>query len=732
MKTYKPLCNPALLSVAFASMVLLAGCNSQASSSSSPPKPQYPDPKSRFSGYTKDCGGIPGYLDPYHYGYELTPEQQRGACTWYLWVGGDPLSTKQPAENARGNPRFWRLAEIRTSKIAGFSGLTIRLNFLDFVDSRKRDKRFKGFGVLNDPGCKQATKADPYGLWLDECEDPYSSGVMGIRLFPNPNFDPAKWDAKKYLEQDARIEPPYLGGMSCGLCHIALNPVYPPADLNNPKWENLAGAFGNQYFNEGALFGMYFKEDDFLYQVSKEQQAGTSDTSRVSMDFIDNPNSINPIFYIISARPTYKEVMNDGSVNSVPHILKEGADSIGAAGAANRVYVNEGTCGDYRMSLESTFLGLKPQRPFDIAKAEAQCEDWRLTAARMDNAAAYLDSPPPFKLEKALEYTDTAVREKYQPDKEKLNLGKKMFGQHCARCHSSKLPEGYSHEGDEKHAKEAQQAWVDLVMRDDFLDKNFLSDDRRYPIVSADKPELAIGTNAARAMGTNAGQGHLWQNFSSKTYKELPSVGKAKLYNPFDLAKPIEFEFPPGGRGYYRTPSLISLWATAPFLNNNSLGIFNQDPSVTGRMEAFLDAAQKLLWPDKRLGPKSIKVTRRESYLRIAPEGKMLLEVKVPAGTPIKLLANIDPRPLIENRELKENLLKEALILKLVRTFKGQERFDEELRRLVPKILALNQIPDFIEDKGHTTSICRDAADEKISCLSAEEKWALIEFMKTF
>src|SRR5919109_1318788 len=202
---------------------------------------------------------------------------------------------------------------VRVPGIAGLSGLSVRLNFLDFLDTRNRDKRFKEFGMINDPGCKRATKPDPYGLWLDECEDPYSGGIMGLRLFPNPSFDHAKWDANKYLKGDVWIEPPYLTGMSCGFCHIAFNPVYPPADPNNPKWENLAGAFGNQYFNEGALFGMYLKEDDFVHWVYKEQQPGTSDTSRISRDFIDNPNAVNAIFYIISARPTYKEVMNDGT-----------------------------------------------------------------------------------------------------------------------------------------------------------------------------------------------------------------------------------------------------------------------------------------------------------------------------------------------------------------------------------------------------------------------------------
>ena len=46
--------------------------------------------------------------------------------------------------------------------------------------------------------------------------------------------------------------------------------------------------------------------------------------------------------------------MNDGTTQEVPHILKDGSDSIGPAGAALRVYVNIGTCPDYRMSLEDT------------------------------------------------------------------------------------------------------------------------------------------------------------------------------------------------------------------------------------------------------------------------------------------------------------------------------------------------------------------------------------------
>ena len=57
---------------------------------------------------------------------------------------------------------------------------------------------------------------------------------------------------------------------------------------------------------------------------------------------------------------------------------------------------------------------------------------------------------------------------------------------------------------------------------------------------------------------------------------------------------------PAGGRGYTRVPSLVSLWSTAPFLLNNSVGRFNPSPSVEARMASFDDSITKMLWPEKR------------------------------------------------------------------------------------------------------------------------------------
>jgi hypothetical protein len=331
----------------------------------------------------------------------------------------------------------------------------------------------------------------------------------------------------------------------------------------------------------------------------------------------------------------------------------------------------------------------------------------------MTDAANFLDANQPYHLKDApggKNYLTTST--------ETLDLGRTAFAENCARCHSSKLPPEVTQGHLDKHSPEAKPAWLKLAKSDGFLDKNFLSDDERYPLVSANK-NLAIGTNASRALGTNPMEGHLWQDFSSRTFKQLPLPGKLTLENPFNASAPIEFTIPNGG--YYRTPSLISVWATAPFLHNNMLGLFNNDPSVQGRMVAFQDAAEKLLWPEKRAGKATIKVTGKASVLKVGT-----LEIRVPPGTPVNLLANLNiykamqlPAVLATLNQLVQDPQR---LVRLVEVLANRGQFDNDLKKLVPDLLALNQCPDFIEDHGHTFG-----AD-----LPDNQKKALIEYMKTF
>ncbi len=602
------------------------------------------------------------------YGYDpnyLNAEQREGRDTWYFLTGG--------------GERFWvEMARVTDGNV----------NLLNYLDSRRHGRRFRELGAITQPGCEAATGPDQYGLWLDRCDQKAvpgvpgeASGIVGLRRFPNPKFDATKWDAAKYLQHPGDMQPPYLVGMTCGFCHIGFNPIRPPADPERPTWANLAGTIGNQYWEEGKLFSLNMKPDDFRWHVAARQPAGTSDTSRFATDHINNPNAINTIFNL-SARPTEPEKMRDGTMQQVHHILKDGADSIGVAGASLRVYVNIGMCGEYWVTRQDPVLGIaKRQQPIEIDYARKNCEDGRQTEARMANAEQFLKLLKPLLLKDApggAQYMNTSA--------DTLRAGRRAFADNCAQCHSSKRP---------PEGTDAAQWFRTAVESPDFLTDNFLSDDKRYSI-------MRIGTNIARSLGSNATRGNIWDNFSSETYKELPSVGAfTGLYNPRDPAKPIPFTMPGGGRGYIRTPSLTSIWATAPFLHNNSVGVFVKDPSVQGRMTAFNDAIVKMLWPERRLGVQSIPVTTVDSSVQISGTSR---RVRIPAGTPVDYVARVDPTRLpdvIRNSSLLNFFSDEAIYRRMIRN---------------------NAAPDFVLDRGHIFG----------SSLSDDDKWALIEFLKTF
>jgi mono/diheme cytochrome c family protein len=590
----------------------------------------------------------------------LTDAQRAGRCTWVNYTGG--------------TEDLFRIVAVKTKGA---------IDAVKLVDSRKRGQRWPVLGALNDPGCTAATGPDPYGLWFDNCVDPRSTGLMGFRKIPNPKFDAAKWDLATYLA-DASVEPPYLVGTACGSCHVALNPVKPAADPNHPAWDNLVYAFGNQFINEAGYFIGPFDKSDFRYHVLATQERGTSDTSRQATDHINNPNVINSIINLAD-RPTHVELMNDGTLQAVPHILKDGADSIGIAGASLRVYLNEGMCVQEWLKHHDLLEGMTEQTPVSRQVLYDSCKAYRDTAARMPDAAAFLMTQKPLLLKDAPDGASYLTR-----DPAVARRGKLAFAHACASCHSSKQPPPWI------LLPGARRAWFESsVLASDFADHNFLSDDKRYPVT-------LLQTNAARALGTNAKWGHIWQDYSSVTFKTQPSPGFLALYNPYSPLLPIPFRVPDGG-GYYRTPSIASIWATAPFLHNNELGKYNGDPSVAGRIDAFNDAVTKLLWPERRLH--TIKRTSLDSVLTL-PVG----QINVRAGTPVNLLANIDPRP-VQNQ----------LGMVALGIFGPLGITPDNPLVATALLTSFSQSPDLIEDNGHYFG----------SELSDEDKLALIEFLKT-
>jgi hypothetical protein len=238
------------------------------------------------------------------------------------------------------------------------------------------------------------------------------------------------------------------------------------------------------------------------------------------------------------------------------------------------------------------------------------------------------------------------------------------------------------------------------------------------------------------------------------------------VHDPF-TGEPRPYTMPAGGRGYTRPASLISLWSTAPFLLNNTVGLFNGDPSVKGRMAAFQDGIEKMLWPEKRdkdpvLGdkvPGLIDRTTASSYLRVpvgylppfapdlAPLVKKLapavvgttgLEIgPIPKGTPVSLLTNLNVLPdglttrqrLAHDRQLLDLLVKVKQDLKALPAGATDEQARKVFANLVAPMLELSKCPDFVVNRGHYFGTDRFKEEPG---LSDADKRALIEFLKTF
>jgi hypothetical protein len=340
--------------------------------------------------------------------------QRLGRDTWIHWTWG--------------NQKFLRKAAV----LAGQLPVPVSLDFFRVLDSRNRATRFRDLGLINEPNCEQNNQPDQYGLYLDTWKrDPLGyypgdaqyrtkyavtypgtrqsvderhygrpTGVLGLRLLDNPKFDAAakaQWNVADYFKNPGKIEPPYLVGFSCGFCHIAFDPNNPPKDPERPRWENLAANIGNQYLREGELFfgkgrvlfgnkhpdpvsgydpyrSRGLLEEDFLYQYAVTQQPGTSETSRISYDFINNPNTINAI-YNLGHRVQFTEVAPNGQERRVMHILKDGADSIGVKWALMRVPINIGCEGEYWIDRLFNPVTGRSQKPFRIAEVLAGLPD---------------------------------------------------------------------------------------------------------------------------------------------------------------------------------------------------------------------------------------------------------------------------------------------------------------------------------------------------------------------
>jgi hypothetical protein len=724
-------------------------------------------------------------------------EALRGRIVWNLWVGDSGEMWDWLSQNGFGTA-----------------------DLIKTVDSRRHGTRFRDIGIINQPGFMQAPKPDQYGLFIDVANpnDPAgqidqqvdyatygrSSGVVGLRISDNPRFTGAAKQAwmneiqktggyaKRFYEDpsyfnDKTLVRPYLVGMSCALCHVSFDPVRPPADVNNPKWENLNDYVGAQYFDVTEFFvprlvtgganGQPINiaaadKSSFVWQLIHTSVPGALDTSFIATDYLNNPGTMNGVFNVrqrisraadgittAAGTDPMKEQLTGGALDlkwlsldkgqKIPRILKQGDDSVGFEGALSRVYVNIGHgWPEWKKHFRPLIggplpgnPGLASQSPVGVKALQMNSASWNWSEDRSHALALYfINYAKPLLLKDAPGGASFLTT-----DQNVLNRGKIVFAENCAACHSSRQPAAEPF-GPDGMITEAAKTWFRTeVMKPDFFTDNFLSDERRHPVTQ-------IGTNSTRAAGTNATRNHIWDNFSSETYKNLPPIGTFTVDNPYAPGGKSQVSIPmpgePNGPGYYRPPSLISLWSSAPYLHNNTVGIDPTkatpgDVSVPARMKAFQDGIEKMLWIQPR--GTLIWKTSEKSYINVPlpylpdfirsaverhPEiiDQKLQSLKlgpIPAGTPINLVANTNLDPGIAVGVKRADLL--IAIIDTLSRIKKENLNDAQIKdlmskELVPRFLAVNKCPDFYEDKGHEFGKALPMADKR----------ALIELLKTF
>jgi len=676
--------------------------------------------------------------------------------------------------------------------------------------------KFVGKEGYRDPACdfKDApfNTSTPHGSFdqrQSSCDLKFgtSTGVLGLRKFPNPRFDAEKWrklngspatwesygkflsgdthsgDSRTNRLFDGSIEPPFRIGMACGACHISYDPLKPPADPNNPKWENIDGLVGNQYSRVSQMLASGMSQHLLEWQLIARSRPGTVDTSALPMDTVSNPGTMNPI-YNFAQRPlfnhrvlkwrkasqcpggptttcwcepekTSKCWMRSERVEAVQHILKGGEDTIGAAEAIQRVYFNIGSCA------EQCWLNHVPdlraadpsqrnygQTPFDIGQCRRDCASFRAIEDRLENLVDFFLTARPADLWKARGLAspqDLDARLDQEFGAGSVALGQQVFSKTCANCHSS------------------QSGPYDKV---DFRAVNPQDTTRRIDFLSSERAIVAsrAGTYAGRAMHSNHMPSRIWDEYAARDLQERP-------------VDPTLKEVMKGsGRGYYRPPSLLSLWAFAPFMHNDAIGpevcgkpankevdlysppyvdendkllpnppgCWPFDPSVEGRYKLFKASMEVLLSPNKRL--RKVNLTDEDIVVDVAPKVTIGgveagLSIKLPKGSPAVKLNSLRFKDMLQDVVLLrdpdklEAKYKDILTAERFRELKaGLEQLHRTLITNVGRFtLDITQVQsDFIQNYYSNVLGRVDNAGHRFGeDLSDREKQALIAFLAT-
>ena len=385
----------------------------------------------------------------------LTTEEIKGRNGWIVWTGG--------------NDRFWDLIANRSVGALDF------LKTLSSYDPERdptvrpedkerlkkayyanRNNRWYYLGLVNEPcsrkpavptrnatvcgstsaapivlrtrsRTRRSIRASPSARAAKTCRSApttatrLASSASGSSPIPNSTRPPPRNGTRsattrpEYYNPDNLVKP-YRVGMSCGFCHVGPNPIKPPADPENPQWENLSSNVGAQYFWIDRIFVWDPDRSSYVFQMFHTSRPGALDTSLVSTDNINNPRTMNAVYNLgprlEQAVRTGKEKLAGGSLNNkqfndyvkegpltrffqppdtvwTPRVLKDGADSVGRLGALNRVYLNIGLFSEEWLTHFNALIGGKRTTPIEIAVARKNSAYWQATEMQTPDMALF-------------------------------------------------------------------------------------------------------------------------------------------------------------------------------------------------------------------------------------------------------------------------------------------------------------------------------------------------------
>lgn len=365
-------------------------------------------------------------------------------------------------------------------------------------------------------------------------------------------------------------------GATCAACHAGFNPLFPPLDPAEPSWLNIHATIGNQYLDFAKVFGANLNPQTNPTDALKYMVFSTWPKGAVDTTALFDDGIVNP--GVVTAFWEHKnrpkfEVHMNG-VSLGPKMRNGQGGEDDVGGDLAALRVYTNIGVCY---FECVFPAQMTNQPVSRQMCEETCADWP-TQQQLDDISTFLAG------HKAPRYPRLFV------DRARYARGAELFAENCASCHSS-----------------------NAVLSNDEI--TLLVRDWRPNFLTGDLHQTSNTTNTCRALGTNWDAGRIWADFGSDEFKARAAAGL---------------------KGY-RTMPLTGIWATAPFMHNQSIGTWAPaNASLTQRRANYENSMRELLNPARAANPVfrgfSLQPETFGTPFLLTPQGKLPIKVALSQG----------------------------------------------------------------------------------------------------